>query len=39
MLPLNDAWLLIFLALVLTAVFILLSVTLAEMVLHLPTVS
>jgi hypothetical protein len=32
MLPPNDAWLLVFFALVLTAVFILLSVTLVEMV-------
>ncbi len=40
-LPPNDAWLLVFLALVLTrtAVYIRLSVTLAaEMVRHLPTV-
>ena len=38
MLPPNDAWLLVFLALVLTAVFIRLSVTLVEMVRGRPTV-
>ena len=37
-LPLNDAWLLVFFALVLTAVFIRLSVKFAEMVRHRPTV-
>ena len=38
MLPPNDAWLLVFFALVLTAVFIRLSVTFVEMVRGRPTV-
>ena len=39
MLPPTEAWLLVFFALVLTAVFIRLSVTFVEMVRHRPIVA